>query len=162
MTCLDTIRALQRRRAAAAGRYYPDATAGPMAAGRDTPVPELFPAHVSPLSSGEPRDAINAIYAESAQSGLPAAADPIEAAERDRWSEPPPTPAGIRIVRWVLLPPPIALDFCSVVIEPEGFARSELVLLQAKLRDPRRWTGWSVAQHLERLRQVGVVVEVDL
>lgn len=87
--------------------------------------------------------------------------DPTEATNRAIEATAPPMPMGVRLIRWALQAPPIALDVCSVVTEPERFAKSELALLRAKLQNPRSWTGWTVAQHIDRLRQVGVIVEVD-
>lgn len=104
--------------------------------------------------------------------GLPRkAAEPLMTHLRERRDEvakllrlrasAPPIPAGVRLIRWALLPPPIGLDVCSIVTEPERFAAAEIGILAAKLQNPRRWTGWTVVQHIERLRQVGVIVEVD-
>lgn len=99
------------------------------------------------------------------------AAEPLLVRLRERRAEvldllrrrtvPPPMPHGIRLLNWLLLPPPIALNVCSIVTEPERFAGVELELLAAKLANPQRWTGRTIDQHIKRLRAVGVIVEIE-
>lgn len=70
----------------------------------------------------------------------------------------PPMPQGVRLLRWRLKEPPVAIEVCSVVTEPAGFARSTLAQLAIALTDPTRWVGSTIPQLIERLHQVGVDV----
>jgi hypothetical protein len=75
----------------------------------------------------------------------------------------PPMPIGVRLVRYEPRKPPVAVDVCSVVTDVPKFIERELRDLDSRLNSP--WTirgGWSVPQILDRLRQVGVEVEIDL
>lgn len=38
----------------------------------------------------------------------------------------PPMPHGVRLLRWSLKEPPVAIEVCAVVTEPARFARSTL------------------------------------
>jgi hypothetical protein len=69
---------------------------------------------------------------------------------------------GVRLVEWNLKRPPVGIDTCSVVTDPALFARSTLAQLNAALGNPRRWMGWTVAQLIDRLLQVGVIVAIEL
>jgi len=66
----------------------------------------------------------------------------------------------IRIVSTNLKEPPLAVDG-GVVTDPGGFAKSTLEQLRRALENPKARVGWSVPQLLDRLSQVGVVVEVS-
>lgn len=70
----------------------------------------------------------------------------------------PSLPSGVRLLNWNLKQPPVAIDTCSVVTDPALFARSTLEQLKVALENPKRWVGWTVAQLMDRLAQVGVVV----
>lgn len=77
-------------------------------------------------------------------------------------SDPPQMPPGVRLVDWKLEKPPVALTRCTVVADPAKFARRTLKELQAALAG-RQWLGgnWSVRELVERLEQVGVLVEIE-
>jgi hypothetical protein len=70
----------------------------------------------------------------------------------------PPMPEGIRLVKWNLKEPPVAIETCAVVTDPALFARSTMEQLRTALARPKRWIGWSVLQLIDRLAQVGVTV----
>jgi len=75
----------------------------------------------------------------------------------------PAMPPGVRLVRWSLKEPPVAIEMCTtVVINPARFAKSTLLQLQAALKGKRWLAGhWTTAELVERLKQVGVEVELD-
>ena len=66
--------------------------------------------------------------------------------------------AGVRMISWNLKSPPVLIEASAVVTDPALFARATLEQLRAALDNPKRWVGWSVAQLIERLAQVGVSV----
>jgi hypothetical protein len=70
----------------------------------------------------------------------------------------PAMPPSIRLLRWDLKQPPVAIETCAVVTDPVLFARTTLEQLGTSLAQPKRWVGWSTPQLLDRLAQVGVVV----
>lgn len=73
--------------------------------------------------------------------------------------EAPAMPPGIRLIGWQLKQPPIAIETCSVVMNPHVFAVVTLNQLDYALTT-KRWTGWSIPQLVDRLKQVGVQVEL--
>jgi len=73
----------------------------------------------------------------------------------------PPMPKGVRLLTWKPKQPPVALERCSVVTDTDRFARATLADLGAKLADPRLWIGWSEAEMVDRLWQVGVEVVLE-
>ncbi len=73
-----------------------------------------------------------------------------------------PMPEGVRLVRWKLKEPPIAMETCTVVTDPARFASTTLAQLKAALANPGRWVGWSVPQLIDRLAQVGVTVALEI
>ena len=73
----------------------------------------------------------------------------------------PTPPPGVRLVSWDLKKPPVAIDTCSVVTDPDRFARTTLDQLQIALSTQGRWVGWTIHQLLDRLQQVGVAVELN-
>jgi hypothetical protein len=73
----------------------------------------------------------------------------------------PPMPSGVRAHCWNLKAPPIAIDSCSIVTDCDLFARTTLEQLRIALAEPRRWVGWTLPQLIDRLRQVGVDVEIE-
>jgi hypothetical protein len=73
----------------------------------------------------------------------------------------PDLPHGIRLVKWILNEPPVAIEACAVVVNPGLFARMTLEQLGIALAHPKRWVGWSVPQLIDRLAQVGVVVMLE-
>jgi hypothetical protein len=70
-------------------------------------------------------------------------------------------PKGVRIIEWKLKDPPVAIETCAVVTHPSLFAESTLRQLHTALANPKRWVGWSVAELINRLAQVGVIVAVE-
>lgn len=76
--------------------------------------------------------------------------------------EVPAMPPGITLISWDLKRPPVAIETCSVVINPASFAKSTLLQLRAALAG-KHWAAghWTTAELIERLRQVGVEVEID-
>ena len=77
--------------------------------------------------------------------------------------EVPTMPPGVRLISWELKEPPVAIEMCTtVVINPARFAKSTLLQLQAALKGKRWLAGhWSTAELVERLKQVGVEVELE-
>jgi hypothetical protein len=76
-------------------------------------------------------------------------------------TELPPMPEGVRLLKWELQRPPVILTRWSVVNDVSQFARSTLQELQAALSGENWRAGnWSVAELTERLRRVGVEVEI--
>ncbi len=80
-----------------------------------------------------------------------------------RRQEVPAMPPGVRLIRWGLKEPPVAIEMCTtVVINPARFAKSTLLQLQAALKGKRWLAGhWSAAELVERLKHVGVEVELE-
>jgi hypothetical protein len=70
-------------------------------------------------------------------------------------------PSGVRLVEWNLKEPPVAIETCAVVTDSAQFARSTLEQLRTALAQRKRWVGWSVAQLIDRLAQVGVTVVLE-
>jgi hypothetical protein len=70
-------------------------------------------------------------------------------------------PPGVRLVAWSLKEPPVLIETSAVVVNPELFARSTLMQLEKALANPTRWVGWRVEQLMDRLGQVGVVVNLE-
>jgi hypothetical protein len=68
----------------------------------------------------------------------------------------------IRLIEWHLKEPPVALESCAVVTDPDLFAKTTLEQLRIALKNPKRWVGWSVPQLVDRLAQVGVCVEIEI
>jgi hypothetical protein len=73
----------------------------------------------------------------------------------------PAMPPCVRLVAWKLKEPPVAIETCAIVTDSALFARTTLEQLRSALAQPKRWVGWSVAQLLDRLAQVGVIVAVE-
>jgi hypothetical protein len=73
----------------------------------------------------------------------------------------PTLPDGVRLVKWNLKAPPVAIEACAVVVNPVLFARTTLEQLGIALAHPERWVGWSVPQLIDRLAQVGVLVTLE-
>jgi hypothetical protein len=74
----------------------------------------------------------------------------------------PPMPPGIRLVKWNLKEPPVAIETCAVVSDPSLFACTTLAQLRVAMLNPKRWVGWSVSQLIDRLAQLGVTVALDI
>ena len=71
-------------------------------------------------------------------------------------------PPGVRVVRCEPKQAPIAIDMASVVVDVEKFIRAELYELNARLCSPVQIRGgWGVYAILDRLRQVGVELELE-
>jgi hypothetical protein len=73
----------------------------------------------------------------------------------------PPMPPHTRLVNWNPIAPPVMIENYSIVVDVPLFIRSTLGQLGVLLGDGKRRVGWTVPQILDRLRQVGVVVEID-
>jgi len=73
----------------------------------------------------------------------------------------PVMPAGVRLLKWNLKEPPVAIETCAVVTDTVRFAQSTLEQLRTALAQPRRWVGWTVPQLIDRRVQVGVCVSVE-
>jgi hypothetical protein len=73
----------------------------------------------------------------------------------------PPLPRGVHLLPCQPKEPPIAIDECSVVTDVDGFIRAELRELHARLHSPVQIRGgWGVFAILDRLRQVGLELEI--
>jgi hypothetical protein len=70
-------------------------------------------------------------------------------------------PKGVRVLQWKLKDPPVLLESFAVVTNSALFARATLEQLRMAINNPKRWVGWSPAQLVERLDQVGVLVALD-
>jgi hypothetical protein len=73
----------------------------------------------------------------------------------------PPIPPHTRLVNWNPIAPPVMIENYSIVVDVPLFIRTTLGQLGVLLADGKRRVGWTVPQILDRLRQVGVVVEID-
>jgi hypothetical protein len=73
----------------------------------------------------------------------------------------PLMPSGVQLLKWHLKEPPLAIETCSIVIDPALFARTTLEQLRVALENPKQWVGWSIPELVDRLAQVGVSVEVS-
>ena len=77
-------------------------------------------------------------------------------------ASPPPLPRGVRLVLYAPKTPPVAIEQCSVVTNVDLFIRTTLADLEAKLGDTAGVKGgWTVPQMIDRLRQVGLVLEIE-
>ena len=72
----------------------------------------------------------------------------------------PAMPPGVRLKRWNLKQPPVAIETRAVVTDTALFARTTLEQLRTVLVQPSRWIGWSMPQLIDRLAQVGVIVSL--
>lgn len=75
----------------------------------------------------------------------------------------PAMPAGARLIHWEPKKAPVAIDVCTVVVDVQRFIEAELRDLDSRLNFP--WTirgGWTVPQILDRLRQAGVQVKIEI
>jgi hypothetical protein len=71
-------------------------------------------------------------------------------------------PRGVRLLRWFPQQPPVMLQESSVVIDVEKFVAATLAQLSARLEGKDCLAGnWALRTLIERLEQVGVVIEVD-
>lgn len=71
-------------------------------------------------------------------------------------------PAGVRVLSWQPRQAPVAITTCSVVIDVEKFARATLSQLGHALKGENWLAGnWDVRELVERLEQVGIIVEVE-
>ena len=73
----------------------------------------------------------------------------------------PPVPVAVRLVRWFPKRPPIVLEHYSVVTDVDKFACATLAELGHALAG-RNWLAgnWSIRTLIDRLEQVGIVVEL--
>ena len=80
----------------------------------------------------------------------------------ERRTPPPPMPPGIRLVRWAPQKPPVVLQELSVVIDVEKFISATLAQVSARLDGKDYLAGnWPLRGLIERLEQVGVVIELE-
>jgi TubC N-terminal docking domain len=73
----------------------------------------------------------------------------------------PQMPVGVRLVKWNPKDPPVAIETCTIVVDPVLFARSTLEQVRVALANPKRWVGWTIPQLIDRLAQVGVTVALE-
>jgi len=73
----------------------------------------------------------------------------------------PPMPRGVRLVGWNLKKPPVCLEFYSVVMDSAKFAKTTLGQIKVLLENPKARVGWTMAQLIDRLAQVGVTVTLE-
>ena len=75
---------------------------------------------------------------------------------------PPPMPPGVRLLRWEPKTPPIAVVHMGIVGNIYKFAAATLLQLRARLDGKDYLAGnWSLRELVDRLEQVGVVVEIE-
>lgn len=67
----------------------------------------------------------------------------------------------VKLVEWCPKEPPVAIETCALVVDVQRFIKSTLSQLRLALADSKRSVGWTVPQLIDRLKQVGVTVEVD-
>ena len=73
-----------------------------------------------------------------------------------------PMPDGVRLLRWELKPPPIALTRVEIVTDVSRFVTMTLLQLKAAIAGKRYLAGnRSVRELIERLEDCGVVVQVE-
>jgi hypothetical protein len=77
-------------------------------------------------------------------------------------NNPPAMPRRVRLLQWELKEPPIVLTRYSIVVDPAKFARKTIEELHAAL-DGKNWLAgnWSVRDLVDRLEQIGVIVEIE-
>jgi hypothetical protein len=74
----------------------------------------------------------------------------------------PSMPPGVRLVLWRPLDPPVILTRLGVVTNVPGFVRSTLSQLDSALQGKEWLSGhWSAREHIDRLEQCGVIVELE-
>jgi len=88
--------------------------------------------------------------------------DEVYRALQDRALREVHMPAGVRLLRWALKPPPVEINTISVVLDPQKFAETTLRQLEVAIQG-KPWAAgnWSVRDLVERLEQVGVHVRVE-
>jgi hypothetical protein len=79
----------------------------------------------------------------------------------DPHSTVPVMPSGVRLIEWNLKEPPVCLEVYSVVSDTTKFAKSTLGQIERLLEDSKAKVGWSMPQLIDRLAQVGVIVELE-
>jgi hypothetical protein len=71
-------------------------------------------------------------------------------------------PPGVRLLRWEPKTPPIAVVHMGIVGNIYKFAAATLLQLRARLDGKDYLAGnWSLRELVDRLEQVGVVVEIE-
>lgn len=73
----------------------------------------------------------------------------------------PAMPRGVRLVQWNLKEPPVCLESYSVVTDSAKFAKSTLGQMKILLENRESRVGWTMAQLIDRLAQVGVTVSLE-
>ena len=98
---------------------------------------------------------------EQAASLVPALHANREAVRRLLQASIPEMPAGVQLISWSPIQPPVVLTRWSVVNDTELFIRHTLGQLSAALAGNNWVAGnWTVRELIERLEQVGVKVEL--
>ena len=88
--------------------------------------------------------------------------DDLDGMVAEAFPLPPSLPAGLRLISYAPKKPPVAVEQCSVVTNVKLFIQSSLAELEYRLLHPDTVRlGWTVPQMLDRLRQVGLVIEVE-
>jgi len=71
-------------------------------------------------------------------------------------------PPGVRLLRWEPKNPPIAIIRMGIVGNVHKFVAATLLQLRARLVGKDSLAGnWSLRELVDRLEQVGVVVEIE-
>jgi hypothetical protein len=75
---------------------------------------------------------------------------------------PPAMPPGVRLIKWKLRVPPIAIVEMGIVTDVNRFVAVTLVQLKSCMEGKNFLAGnWSLRELIDRLEQVGVAVEVE-
>ncbi len=74
----------------------------------------------------------------------------------------PPMPPGVRLLKWVPKTPPVSIVRMGIVNNVDKFISATLRELRARLEGKDFLAGnWSLRELVDRLEQVGVVVNVE-
>lgn len=74
----------------------------------------------------------------------------------------PAMPPGVRLVRWETKTAPIQISQCETVIEVDGFVRTTLRQVEARLQGKHWQSGnWTLSTLIERLAAVGCHVALN-
>ena len=74
----------------------------------------------------------------------------------------PAMPAGVRLVRYAPVAPPVKLSQCETVVDTEKFIRTMLMQIDARLHDRNFLAGnWPLSELLARLAALGCRVALD-
>ena len=73
----------------------------------------------------------------------------------------PAMPPGVRLIEWRLKEPPVCLEVYSIVTDCRKFAESTLGQIDKLRKNPKAKVGWTMAQLIDRLAQVGVKIALE-